>query len=103
MSVSRMLRAETGKHLFFFFKLYIEFRANGCECVLSMKLRCVCLCLQIKDQDEEAQFCKLVQQLLDDHKDVVTMLAQGFKECRRHLQVRGGHPQRNERRASSGS
>lgn len=36
----------------------------------------------------EARFCKLVQQLLDDHKDVVTMLAQGFRECRRHLQVR---------------
>uniref|UniRef100_A0A8C9YS33 Protein-serine/threonine kinase n=1 Tax=Sander lucioperca TaxID=283035 RepID=A0A8C9YS33_SANLU len=40
----------------------------------------------IKDQDEEAHFCKLVQQLLDDHKDVVTMLAQGFRECRRHIQ-----------------
>lgn len=35
----------------------------------------------------EARFCKLVQQLLDDHKDVVTMLAQGFRECRRHVQV----------------
>ncbi|XP_026184939.1 branched-chain alpha-ketoacid dehydrogenase kinase isoform X2 [Mastacembelus armatus] len=41
---------------------------------------------QINDQDVEARFCKLVQQLLDDHKDVVTMLAQGFKECRRHIQ-----------------
>uniref|UniRef100_A0A7N8XAK5 Protein-serine/threonine kinase n=1 Tax=Mastacembelus armatus TaxID=205130 RepID=A0A7N8XAK5_9TELE len=40
----------------------------------------------INDQDVEARFCKLVQQLLDDHKDVVTMLAQGFKECRRHIQ-----------------
>lgn len=44
-------------------------------------------CLQIEDQEVEARFCKLVQQLLDDHKDVVTMLAQGFKECRRHLTV----------------
>uniref|UniRef100_A0A8D0CHV2 Protein-serine/threonine kinase n=1 Tax=Scleropages formosus TaxID=113540 RepID=A0A8D0CHV2_SCLFO len=33
-----------------------------------------------------AQYCKLVQQLLDDHKDVVTMLAEGFRECRRHIQ-----------------
>uniref|UniRef100_A0A3B5MMX3 Protein-serine/threonine kinase n=1 Tax=Xiphophorus couchianus TaxID=32473 RepID=A0A3B5MMX3_9TELE len=41
---------------------------------------------QIKDQEVEARFCKLVQQLLDDHKDVVTMLAQGFRECRRHIQ-----------------
>ncbi|CAI5642805.1 unnamed protein product [Oreochromis niloticus] len=40
----------------------------------------------IKDQDVEARFCKLVRQLLDDHKDVVTMLAQGFRECRRHIQ-----------------
>lgn len=45
------------------------------------------LCLQIEDQDVEARFCKLVQQLLDDHKDVVTMLAQGFKECRKHMTV----------------
>lgn len=36
----------------------------------------------------EARFCKLVQQLLDDHKDVVTMLAQGFKESRKHMAVR---------------
>uniref|UniRef100_A0A8C6MH86 Protein-serine/threonine kinase n=1 Tax=Nothobranchius furzeri TaxID=105023 RepID=A0A8C6MH86_NOTFU len=41
---------------------------------------------QITDQEAEARFCKLVQQLLDDHKDVVTNLAQGFKECRRHIQ-----------------
>uniref|UniRef100_A0A3Q1EDU6 Protein-serine/threonine kinase n=1 Tax=Acanthochromis polyacanthus TaxID=80966 RepID=A0A3Q1EDU6_9TELE len=41
---------------------------------------------QIKDQEMEARFCKLVQQLLDDHKDVVTMLAQGFRESRRHIQ-----------------
>lgn len=45
------------------------------------------LWLQIEDQDVEARFCKLVQQLLDDHKDVVTMLAQGFKECRKHMTV----------------
>lgn len=45
------------------------------------------LCLQIEDQDVDARFCKLVQQLLDDHKDVVTMLAQGFKECRKHMTV----------------
>lgn len=47
----------------------------------------VCVSSQIEDQEVEARFCKLVQQLLDDHKDVVTMLAQGFRECRRHIQV----------------
>ncbi len=44
----------------------------------------------------EARFCKLVQQLLDDHKDVVTMLAQGFRECRRHVQVRPPPPKLSE-------
>ncbi|XP_049599205.1 branched-chain alpha-ketoacid dehydrogenase kinase isoform X1 [Syngnathus scovelli] len=39
----------------------------------------------IADQEAEAGFCKLVQQLLDDHKDVVTMLAQGFRESRKHV------------------
>ncbi|XP_037126171.1 3-methyl-2-oxobutanoate dehydrogenase [lipoamide] kinase, mitochondrial isoform X2 [Syngnathus acus] len=39
----------------------------------------------IANQEAEAGFCKLVQQLLDDHKDVVTMLAQGFRECRKHV------------------
>uniref|UniRef100_A0A8C8IIZ8 Protein-serine/threonine kinase n=1 Tax=Oncorhynchus tshawytscha TaxID=74940 RepID=A0A8C8IIZ8_ONCTS len=40
----------------------------------------------IKDQEMEARYSKLVQQLLDDHKDVVTLLAEGFRECRRHIQ-----------------
>lgn len=45
---------------------------------------------QIKDQEEEARYCQLVRQLLDDHKDVVTLLAEGLRECRRHIQVCGG-------------
>ncbi|KYO27778.1 3-methyl-2-oxobutanoate dehydrogenase [lipoamide] kinase, mitochondrial [Alligator mississippiensis] len=40
----------------------------------------------IKDQEEEARYCQLVRQLLDDHKDVVTLLAEGLRECRRHIQ-----------------
>ncbi|KAK0148766.1 [3-methyl-2-oxobutanoate dehydrogenase [lipoamide]] kinase, mitochondrial [Merluccius polli] len=40
----------------------------------------------IKDQELEASFSKLVQQLLDDHKDVVTLLAEGFREGRKHVQ-----------------
>uniref|UniRef100_A0A671N3S8 Protein-serine/threonine kinase n=1 Tax=Sinocyclocheilus anshuiensis TaxID=1608454 RepID=A0A671N3S8_9TELE len=39
----------------------------------------------IKDQETEARYSKLVKQLLDDHKDVVTMLAEGFRECRKHI------------------
>ncbi|CAM4535599.1 unnamed protein product [Leuciscus chuanchicus] len=39
----------------------------------------------IKDQETEARYSKLVKLLLDDHKDVVTMLAEGFRECRKHI------------------
>lgn len=44
--------------------------------------------MQIKDQAEEAQYCQLVRQLLDDHKDVVTLLAEGLRESRKHVEVR---------------
>nr|XP_032836931.1 3-methyl-2-oxobutanoate dehydrogenase [lipoamide] kinase, mitochondrial [Petromyzon marinus] len=35
--------------------------------------------------DEELRFCRILKQLLDDHKDVVTQLAEGFRECRKHI------------------
>ena len=44
--------------------------------------------LQIKDQADEARYCQLVRQLLDDHKDVVTLLAEGLRESRKHIEVR---------------
>jgi len=34
---------------------------------------------------DEENFSQLLRQLLDDHKDVVSQLASGFKECRKHL------------------
>ncbi|XP_072325356.1 branched-chain alpha-ketoacid dehydrogenase kinase isoform X2 [Scyliorhinus torazame] len=40
----------------------------------------------ITDTKTETQYCKMIRQLLDDHKDVVTMLAEGFRECRKHVQ-----------------
>lgn len=40
----------------------------------------------IKDQAEDAQYCQLVRQLLDDHKDVVTLLAEGLRESRKHIE-----------------
>lgn len=58
---------------------------------VSMLVETFCVFGQIEDQEAEARFCKLVQQLLDDHKDVVTMLAQGFRECRRHIEVMVQH------------
>ncbi|CAD5121075.1 DgyrCDS9613 [Dimorphilus gyrociliatus] len=43
----------------------------------------------IKDEADEAAYSKLVKQLLDDHRDVVTSLAEGFKQCSRFLQDEG--------------
>ncbi|XP_072127584.1 branched-chain alpha-ketoacid dehydrogenase kinase-like [Mobula birostris] len=40
----------------------------------------------IQDAEGEAQYCRLLQQLLDDHKDVVTMLAEGFRESRKYVE-----------------
>lgn len=40
---------------------------------------------QITDFDVEKGYCELLQGLLDDHKDVVTQLASGFRECRKHI------------------
>lgn len=39
----------------------------------------------IKNSEVEGQYCRLLQQLLDDHKDVVTLLAEGFRESRKHV------------------
>ncbi|XP_028670859.1 3-methyl-2-oxobutanoate dehydrogenase [lipoamide] kinase, mitochondrial-like [Erpetoichthys calabaricus] len=40
----------------------------------------------IKDLEMDEKYCKLIRQLLDDHKDVVTLLAEGFRESRKHIQ-----------------
>ncbi|XP_039578128.1 3-methyl-2-oxobutanoate dehydrogenase [lipoamide] kinase, mitochondrial [Passer montanus] len=40
----------------------------------------------IQVRSDEAQYCALLRQLLEDHKDVVTLLAEGLRECRRHIQ-----------------
>lgn len=40
----------------------------------------------IKDGEIEGQYCRLLQQLLDDHRDVVTLLAEGFRESRKYLE-----------------
>ncbi|XP_067171027.1 branched-chain alpha-ketoacid dehydrogenase kinase isoform X2 [Apteryx mantelli] len=43
----------------------------------------------IQGGSDEARYCALVRQLLDDHKDVVTLLAEGLRESRRHIQDEG--------------
>ncbi|XP_043909794.1 3-methyl-2-oxobutanoate dehydrogenase [lipoamide] kinase, mitochondrial-like [Protopterus annectens] len=40
----------------------------------------------ITDLEMEERYCKMIRQLLEDHRDVVTMLAEGFRECRKHIQ-----------------
>uniref|UniRef100_UPI00358E059C branched-chain alpha-ketoacid dehydrogenase kinase n=1 Tax=Myxine glutinosa TaxID=7769 RepID=UPI00358E059C len=40
---------------------------------------------KITDAETEVRFCQLLKQLLDDHKDVVTQLAEGFRQSRRHI------------------
>ncbi|XP_050162103.1 3-methyl-2-oxobutanoate dehydrogenase [lipoamide] kinase, mitochondrial [Myiozetetes cayanensis] len=40
----------------------------------------------IQSQSDESRYCSLLRQLLEDHKDVVTLLAEGLRECRRHIQ-----------------
>ncbi|XP_054035319.1 3-methyl-2-oxobutanoate dehydrogenase [lipoamide] kinase, mitochondrial [Dryobates pubescens] len=40
----------------------------------------------IQSPGDEGRFCALLRQLLEDHKDVVTLLAEGLRECRRHIQ-----------------
>jgi len=40
--------------------------------------------------ETEARFTRMLSELLDDHKDVVTLLAEGFRETRKHIEVRNG-------------
>ena len=37
--------------------------------------------------NEEEKFSETLRQLLDDHKDVVTLLAEGFAQVRKHISV----------------
>ncbi|KAK2155581.1 hypothetical protein LSH36_236g02037 [Paralvinella palmiformis] len=39
----------------------------------------------IEDAETEERYSRLLKQLLDDHKEVVTLLAEAFKETRKHI------------------
>eukprot|EP00095_Tigriopus_kingsejongensis_P002600 maker-scaffold632_size121914-snap-gene-0.19 protein:Tk02600 transcript:maker-scaffold632_size121914-snap-gene-0.19-mRNA-1 annotation:"3-methyl-2-oxobutanoate dehydrogenase mitochondrial" len=41
---------------------------------------------EIVTSADEEKYSQLLKELLDDHKDVVSQLAQGFRECRRHIE-----------------
>ncbi|XP_071551412.1 branched-chain alpha-ketoacid dehydrogenase kinase-like isoform X1 [Panulirus ornatus] len=40
----------------------------------------------VRTREDEVNFSRKLGELLDDHKDVVTQLAAGFRECRRHIE-----------------
>ena len=42
----------------------------------------------IETEEDEKRYATMLKLLLEDHKDVVTQLAQGFKECRKHIKAR---------------
>jgi len=44
--------------------------------------------LQIENMTDEAKYAELLRNLLEQHRDIVTMLAEGFSECRKHIKVR---------------
>jgi len=42
----------------------------------------------VSDAESELKFRQALSELLEQHREVVTMLAEGFTDCRRHIQVR---------------
>ena len=43
--------------------------------------------MQVTDAGSELKFRMALTALLEQHREVVTLLAEGFTECRRHIQV----------------
>ncbi|KAG9508910.1 [3-methyl-2-oxobutanoate dehydrogenase [lipoamide]] kinase, mitochondrial [Fragariocoptes setiger] len=41
---------------------------------------------QITDKESRKAYARMLRQLLDDHKDVVSLLAEGFRACRRYIE-----------------
>lgn len=41
----------------------------------------------ITNRTLERDYSMLLRELLDAHKNVVTMLAEGFRECRKHIKI----------------
>jgi [3-methyl-2-oxobutanoate dehydrogenase (acetyl-transferring)] kinase len=41
----------------------------------------------IQDLKDEAEYSQVLENLLEDFKNVVTQLAEGFRACRKHIKV----------------
>ena len=39
------------------------------------------------DLEDELKFSQALTKLLDEHKDVISILASGFKQTKKHIQV----------------
>jgi len=49
----------------------------------------ICMvCVQIKTIEDEQAYSMTLRTLLDNHRDVVSLLAEGFSECRKYIVVR---------------
>lgn len=46
-----------------------------------------CAVFQIVSLQEEEKYAETLRQLLDDHKDVIGSLAEGFAQVRKHITV----------------
>jgi len=57
-----------------------------CICVYACVYMCA-LFTQVTDADSEWKFRQSLTELLEEHREVVTLLAEGFTDCRRHIQV----------------
>lgn len=51
----------------------------------------------VQDSEDEQRFCQFLRGVLNDHKDVVTMLASGFRDSSRYLNMEDLHNERNRK------
>ena len=47
----------------------------------------MCTNFQIVNFEDEARYSNLLRMLLDEHRDIISMLAEGFRESRKHIRV----------------
>ena len=58
----------------------------ACDCIINTCFMSMNF-IQVHSLTEEAKFALTLDSLLDDHRNVITLLAEGFSECRKHIKV----------------
>ena len=71
----------------FFHVRFIMLCAFSQKTSISSSVVVVFWLLQISDLEGEAEFTAMLTNLLDEHKDVVSMLADGFYQSRDYIEV----------------